>query len=159
MKGQDVATEDAFWDSGVVNRYGEAIDQVLVNKEQYRPLIIFSERATNDKECEDRAKWEASVRAGQSRKVEYEVQGWTQKNGMVWPLNSLVTVKDRILGIDGPMLISALDFSVDNTTGTVTKITVVHKDTFTLMEEPLIGISDEEKEPFFVPRGVYPGTQ
>lgn len=157
VKGQDVVTDDSGWDSGIVSRYGEATDQTLVRKKQYRPLIIFSERATNDKECEDRAKWEASVRAGQSRKVEYEVQGWVQRNGIVWPLNSLVTVKDKALGIDGPMLISALEFNVDNMTGTVTKLTVVPKETFTLIEEA-IKIGDEEKSPF-VPRSVYPGIQ
>jgi prophage tail gpP-like protein len=134
VKAQDVVTAALPWDTGVVNRHGEATDNVI---ERYRPLIILAEEPKNDKESEQRAWWEARVRAGQSRKVEYQVQGWTQRNGKVWPLNSLVTVKDSFLGIDGTMLISALDFNVDNTTGTVTTISVVPKGTFELLEQAI----------------------
>jgi prophage tail gpP-like protein len=133
--GDDVVTIEKMWSTAKSS--GEATDAELEAKGLYRPLMIISERTVNIKECEERAQWEASVRAGQSRKIQYTVQGWTQSNGEVWPLNSLVRIKDDSLGIDGTRLISALEFNVDNAGGTTTKLILVPKDTFKLMEVPV----------------------
>ncbi len=134
VKGQGVAT--SFFDFGadMDSRHGEALDDVI---DRYRPLIIIADGDVTDKDCEKRAAWESRVRAGQSRKIEYTVQGWTQSNGIAWPLNSLVTVRDKFFGIDGPRLISGLEFSIDPMSGTTTRISVVPKDTFSLREVPI----------------------
>ena len=111
---------------------GEHEDDVI---SRYRPLVILSELGgvTNDW-CRDRAKWEAVNRAGVSRSIEYEVQGWTQSNGIVWPLNALVFVEDKFLEItaDESWLIAAVDFILDEEGGTITNLTLVHPDAFKL---------------------------
>lgn len=117
--------------------YSDWEDDVMKDKDIYRPLIILAENEDSIAECRDRAEWESRVRAGQSRKIQYEVQGWTQSNGVVWPLNSLVRVKDVFFGIDDTMLISDLQFNINNESGTTTKIGLVFPETFELRVEPV----------------------
>ena len=78
------------------------------------------------------AKWEGQNRAGKSRSVNYQVQGWTQSNGKVWPLNALVKVRDSFLNINKEMLIASVNFSIDDQQGTLTNLNLVLPDTFKL---------------------------
>lgn len=120
----------------------EYFDNVV---ERYRPLEILAEFKVTEGWAKDRVKWEAVNRAGSSRSIEYEVQGWTQSNGEVWPLNALINVKDKFLEINPkvPLLIAAVAFSLDEDLGTITRLTLVHPDAFKLPpdEEPIKSIS------------------
>ena len=107
---------------------GVYTDEVI---SRYRPKIIIpDDPISGDGDCITLAKWEACNRAGASTTLDYEVQGWTQSNGAVWPLNALVRVKDSVLGINATLLIAAVAFSVDDTTGTITRLSVVKPETF-----------------------------
>jgi len=106
---------------------GRVVDNVI---ERYRPIVIFAQGLTTKGICLKRAGWERSNREGTSRMLEYEVQGWTQSNGVVWPLNSLARVKDSFLGIDGTLLIAAVIFSLDDSSGKITKLVMVDPKTF-----------------------------
>jgi len=97
---------------------------------RYRPLVVWPDCHCDTKYCQDRAMWEAVNRAGQSRRIDYEVQGWTQSNGVIWPLNSLVSVKDTFLEVETTMLISDINFIVDESTGMITRLELVHPNTF-----------------------------
>jgi len=130
VKGQGTGedTKSVFDFTGSV---GRTTDDVI---SRYRPIIIFTETKCDSGRCLERAKWEMNKRAGGSRSLEYEVQGWTQSNGKIWPLNAMVQVKDNILGVNETLLISALSFTV-NESGTVTRMKVVHPDTFTVLQK------------------------
>ncbi len=111
---------------------------------RYRPFVVLSEYKTTEGWAKERIKWEATNRAGASRSVEYEVQGWTQSNGIVWPLNGLVRVKDNFLfNKDVTLLIAEINFTLDEELGTITRLGLVHPDTFKLPpnEQPIIDIS------------------
>ena len=112
---------------------GQAIDNVI---KRYRPMIIFADGKSNKSLCDTKAKWEKNRHAGESRSLEYEVQGWTQSNGKVWPLNTMVQVKDKILGINETLLISHLFFST-NESGTITRMKIVDPKTFTVLPEDI----------------------
>jgi prophage tail gpP-like protein len=102
-----------------------------------RPLVIFSDTATNNKQCSNRAKWEARLRAGLSRRQEYEIQGWCQSNGALWEINKLVNVNDNFTGYKTTMLISDIQYVYSEATGEVTRITVVNKDTYNLSDNAI----------------------
>jgi len=97
-----------------------------------RPLVIFADTATNTGQCINRAKWEARLRAGLSRRQEYEVQGWTQSSGQLWEINKLVKVDDSFTGYKATMLISDINYIYSAGTGEISRITVVDKDTYNL---------------------------
>ncbi|RJX18968.1 MAG: hypothetical protein C4575_09325 [Desulforudis sp.] len=114
---------------------GHATDEVM---SRYRPLVVLGEHAMDVKTAEDRAKWELSLRAGKSRSVEYSVQGWTQSDGKVWEINTLVKVKDKVLDVNGTLLIAALRYSVDDRSGTITRLTLVDPQTYKLLSSPVM---------------------
>jgi len=125
--GQGVGNDDKGFDT-YVGPEGVYRDEVIT---RYRPTIIIPDNKIDGPgECLKRAQWEESSRAGQSISVEYEVQGWTQSNGEVWPLNALVQVKDKFLGLNGEMLIAATSNTVDNDAGKITTLTLMDPKAF-----------------------------
>lgn len=128
VKGQGVG-RDAKTPTETAGSFGQALDDDVILR--HRPIVIFPETPIDGRgDCIRRAEWEARVRAGKSRSINYEVQGWTQSNGDIWPLNALVRVKDSFLGIDSTLLIAEIAFSVDNSSGTITRLTVVDPEAF-----------------------------
>lgn len=134
VKGQGYGTDEKSL-TDFIEPVGEFSDSVI---DRERPLVIFSENNTNIDMCRNRAKWEARIRAGLSRKIQYEIQGWTQTDGSVWELNSIVTVDDYITGIQDAMLINDIIFEYDEeTSGEITKITVVDKNTYIISDDSI----------------------
>jgi len=121
---------------------GEYTDDLIDKTNRYRPIVILAEEKGEAKDFRIRAKWECINRAGKSRNIIYEIQGWTQSNGKVWPLNTLVQVKDHYLEINKKLLISKTKFSIDNEAGTMTELTIVPPETFQL---PVFNPTDKMK--------------
>ena len=151
VKGHGLGLEEMDMGS-ITNPHGSQDDLIMKGKVapyRYRPLTIVAETLVTNKQCSDRAKWEASVRAGNSRKLDYTVQGWTQHDGTMWTINSLVKVEDSTFGVEDVLLIDGLSFSLSDQ-GTMTNISVVDKRTYDLVDEPIsnIGMSvqDDIKE-------------
>ena len=88
-----------------------------------RTLLIRPEGNVTPKQATDRAAWEASFRAAQGDTVTITVQGWTQATGVLWPVNSLVTVRSPSLRVSGDMLITETTFEVGES-GTTTELTL-----------------------------------
>jgi prophage tail gpP-like protein len=101
---------------------------------RYRPLVIIAEDQGNEDNFRDRARWEATVRAGRARGASYTLASW-RANGALWHPNTLVAVRDPFLGIQREMLISEVAFTL-NDSGSRTELTVVHPDAFALIAVP-----------------------
>jgi len=108
-------------------------DNLILETRPWRKIVIWPDSSCTAGFCKDMAKWEGQNRAGKSRSIDYQVQGWTQSDGKVWPLNSLVKVKDSFLGIDGTVwLIASVNFTIGEGEGTITNLNLVSPDTFKL---------------------------
>ena len=115
----------------------EAIDQVVALSRK-RPLVMLYEGGSSNQKCLDRAIWEARSRAAKSRTITYTVQGFSQVDGTVWPLNSLVTIDDSYFGISKEdMLISDIEYIYSKYYGTTTKLTITNKEAYVLLETPI----------------------
>jgi prophage tail gpP-like protein len=97
---------------------GEATDTAV---KRYRPFVSINDSADLFGNAQSTAQWEAAIRAGDSRKYNYTVLGWAQRDGLPWQLNSLVRVKDDTFDLDDSLLICGLVFSYDSS-GTKTQI-------------------------------------
>lgn len=95
-----------------------------------RTLIVISESAVDIASARKRAQWEATVRAARAVSVSVTVQGWRQGSGDLWPINALVNVGLPWLRVSGQMLISELTYSLDESGGTQTQMTLRRKDAF-----------------------------
>lgn len=97
-----------------------------------RVLLIRSEKGYNTADARKRADWEARIRAARAETVTIGVQGWTQPDGSLWSVNEVTHVSaPRLLGVDGDLLISQVDFSIDDQGGRMTQLRLVRPDAFT----------------------------
>jgi len=112
-----------------LNLSGQCVDSNM-EREGYRPIIIPSDSSTTKERCETQAYHEMGVRVARSRKLTYTVQGYTQFNGDLWRLNSLVHIEDNFLDIKKPFLISAISYTNDENQGSITTMDLVLPETY-----------------------------
>lgn len=103
--------------------------------QRYRPLLIMAEDQADAKRCTDRAEWEAGTREAKSKKLMVKVQGWRQSDGSIWAINTLVRMKCPFVREDEDMLISAVEFSLDQQGGTLTSMTLYSPKAYDVLKE------------------------
>lgn len=104
-----------------------------------RVLVIRPDRGYNTADARRRADWEARTRAAKAETVTVGVQGWTQANGRLWPINAICRVKaPRLIGVDGDMLITQVEHSIGES-GQVTQINLVRPDALTPENQATVG--------------------
>lgn len=128
------AGRDDFNGTAAASVKGSAIDSSVTRTE--RVLVIRPEHNVTIASATKRAQWEATTRAARSDVVTITVQGWTQADGTLWPVNSLVKVVSPTIAVDGTMLIAQAEYSIDDTSGTTTTLTLKRPDAF--KPEPVI---------------------
>lgn len=103
-----------------------------------RPLVVVAENMVTNAQAKKRAEWEATVRAARASKSTVTVQGWRQSGdtGDLWKKNTLVACDIPLLGISGDMLISAVTFSKNLSSGTTTVLELSRPDAF--KPEPVV---------------------
>jgi len=127
ISSQPPGTDDAY---GEATRVQAQATDPNVNR-QNRVILIRPDKGYDAKAAKARADWEARIRAAKAAVVSATVQGWRQPNGKLWAVNELTWVQaPRMLGVDGDMLISQVEFSVGDS-GTVTQLHLVRPDAFT----------------------------
>jgi prophage tail gpP-like protein len=124
--GQNAGTDDFFGKKAAHVR-GEASDPNVKRSE--RVLVIRAEGGATSDYAQRRAQWEATVRASRADNITVTLQGWTQANGDLWPVNQLVSLRSPRVGIDGELLITQATFTVDDG-GTNTVLTLKRPDAF-----------------------------
>lgn len=113
---------------------GEARD-LDVNNEA-RVLVVRAENAITTEQAKRRAEWAAKIHAARGDVVTVRVQGWTQADGSIWPVNAIAPVRSGWIGVDGDMLITQAVYTLDETSGTTTELTLKRPDA--LLPEPVI---------------------
>lgn len=107
---------------------GRATDQFVG---RYRPLIVIAEGNVDNALAQERAEWEASVRAARASTVEIMVQGWeTVEGGELWMPNTLANCYLPPHRIDGDMLIKEVSFTLDDRGGEKTRLVVCRPDAY-----------------------------
>lgn len=133
---------DEFFGDQVALIQGEATDPGVT---RYRPLLILAEGALVFEGAQDRARWEATVRAARSAPVSASVQGWRQvPDGPLWIPNQLCDVSIQRAGFEQELLVAEVTHSRSLESGEVTEITLVRADAYD--PQPVV---DEEEEPSF----------
>ena len=98
---------------------GRATDEGI---RRFRPLLVLGEGAMTFEDAEDRAAWEAAVRAARSERLEVEVPGWRQvPKGRLWAVNEVVQVDIPRAGLRSSLLVDEVTFLSDEN-GTSTRL-------------------------------------
>lgn len=107
----------------------EARDEAVQREE--RVLLIRPDTGVSTDYARRRADWEARIRAARAETVTVVVQGWQQPRGRgLWPLNALIPVKAKSIGVDGELLISQVEHTLSEA-GETTQLRLVRPDAFT----------------------------
>lgn len=109
-----------------------------------RVLLVRPEGAVTRAAAKRRAEWETAVRAARALSVTVSVQGWTQGNGKLWPVNALVRVVSPTLELNEEMLIAQATYSLDSS-GTRTEMQLRLPGAYT--PEPVIPKKTRKKNP------------
>lgn len=109
VKGQS-ASDDDHNGRATSQLVGSAKDPAIG---RYRPLIIIGEEQGNSSTYQLRAEWEAKVRAAQSQSATVIVPDWRTRGGALWREGMGVDLFAPSLFITDTMIISAVDFSID----------------------------------------------
>lgn len=135
--GQHTGTDDFFGD----NSAGPLAESFDKNVRKSRVMMLRPEGLITADSAKTRAAWEANVRAAKAGTVSATVQGWRQENGTRWPINARVKFDSPSLGLAAELLITEINFSLDEGGGEITRMTLKRKDAYT--PEPQI-----EKDPW-----------
>lgn len=128
VSGQQPGTDDFFGEQAASVK-AEASDE---NARAGRVLYVRPEGNATQAICQQRAGWEAVVRAGRSGRITYTVQGWLQqKDGALWEPNFLVPVRDPVMNVSDNMLITEVTYAIDDTAGEIAQLTLKRPDAFT----------------------------
>lgn len=128
VAAQSAATDHA---SGSATRVlGSAVDEGVRRTE--RTLLIRPEKGYTREAATRRSDWEARMAAARAETVTVVVQDWEQPDGRLWRANMRSHVRaPRLIGVDGDMVISQVEFSVNSEGGKLTQLRLVRPDAFT----------------------------
>jgi prophage tail gpP-like protein len=135
--GQHKGTDEFSGEPAATVR-GSATD--LNVRRTSRVLLVRPEGNVTTEQAKQRAAWEATVRAARSGAVSVTVQGWTQGNGALWPINTVVPVRSKMIGVDGDMLICAATYNISDS-GSTTQLTLKSPGAF--KPEPTVAKSND----------------
>ena len=138
VKSQRRGSDDG-WGETVAEIEGFATDPEIT---RFRPLLVLAEGSLTFESAQDRAQWEATVRASRASTIDVDVQGWLQsgKGSRLWSINEKVKVRIPSQQVDTLLLIRSLQFQRSGA-GTVTKIGLTRTDAYT--PQPEIPTEDE----------------
>lgn len=133
VRGQNGGT-DILSGASVAAVQASAEDRNVVRAA--RVLLVRPEGNVTPAHAKQRAEWETTVRAARATTVTATVQGWTQSNGSLWPVNALARLRSPTLGLDAELLVTQAVYNVDESSGTTTQLTLRPPDAF--KPEPVI---------------------
>lgn len=95
----------------------------------------------NNSQCSDRAAWELNIRKAKDFVYTCDVVGFRQNlnpvssigpvDNPLWQVNRLVYLKDERYGLDNNYLIKRVQYKQSNEEGSITKLTLVDKNSYT----------------------------
>lgn len=141
VRGQRRGSDEAFGIE-VAQIQGQATDPAVG---RYRPLLVVGEGAMTFESAQDRANWEATIRAARAAQVNVTVAGWRQvadDRGRIWRLNELVPTKIPSAQLDALLLVKGIQFTRDRGV-TATKLTLTRQDAY--IPKPEV---ESESDPF-----------
>lgn len=142
VASQTPGTDEAFGEDTLV--LTGAVDEGV--RRGHRVQILRPDHALDGAAARRYGDWQARIRAARAERVNVTVVGWRQPDSKLWAVNTLTRVKaPRLIGVDGDMLISQVEFSAGDG-GHLTTLSLVRPDAFT--PEPQKATVKKRPRPF-----------
>lgn len=139
ISSQPPGTDNASGEATRVQAEATDVDVKRTN----RTLLIRPEKGYDTAGARRRADWEARIRAAKAATATVTVQGWRQVGGELWSVNTVTHLNaPRLLGIDGDMRISQVEFTIGEG-GRTAQLHIVRPDAFTPEPQSVPVVSGE----------------
>lgn len=102
---------------------------------RHRPLLIVNDDDSSTATLADRAKWEATVRAGKAQAITATVSGWRTASGDLYRPDRLVPVSAPLIGLDASLLIASVRYELSER-GSRCRLTLAPKEAYSLLTIP-----------------------
>lgn len=132
LKGQ-AAGDDERSGAAVAQVAATAIDAEV---ERYRPLLIVGEEQADRTSLQQRAEWEAKVRAGRGLPVTATLAGWFADDGKPFRAGRLSAVRIPSIGVEGDLLVERVRFLLSAEEGTTAYLDLVPAEAWSQIAEP-----------------------
>lgn len=129
VKGQKQGT-DTDTNSTIAQNKAIVYDNYIT---RYRPLVVVADGQANTNDVTLRAQWECSTRRGKSRNFLIRVIGWQQFDAFLWGINQMCFIEAPNLGVVDTLLISNVEFLIDDKNGEVTDLTLTSVEAYQQM--------------------------
>ena len=130
LKGQR-PLEDSYLVSQAAAETAQTPDPAVP---RHRPLVVVAEDGAD---IADRAAWEATTRAGRGLRAEVTVAGWrSRQTGALWHPLTTVRVDLPWLGLAADLLVVAVEWSLDASRGSTTRLDLADPRAFQLQPLP-----------------------
>lgn len=116
------------------NIKGEATDNEI---KQERTKTIISDLVYTVDKCNSYADWEVNRRRADSIQYKCTVAGFWAKDNVIFEPNQFFGIDDDYCGINDTMLLKELEYRYSETSGSITNLTFVTKNAYTLESNPL----------------------
>lgn len=125
VEGQRSGTDELFA-SDAAHLNSEAQDGAT---NRYRLIVLPQSGAMTPDLCRQIAQFEQRRRRSLLKSVSYDVVGWREASGQLWRPNTLVHVKDDLLGIDDLLLLAEVTYSLSGS-GMISRLNLAPVDAF-----------------------------
>ena len=130
----------------ISDQNGEFIDKTIRSTRNFE---FNAEDSAESSVVKNRAKWECDIRTANSLKYQATVQGHTV-NGVPWDINTVATVVDDYADLKRELLIRRVEFIYSLTEGSVTNLSLTHKDAFKMSPIKTIKESSSDGMPKWI---------
>lgn len=131
VKGHDASDESAG--TAAARPSAEATDPAI---RRHRPLLIVNDEESTTATLEETARWETTVRAGQSQSVTARLSGFHAPDGSLYAANVLVPVRAPSVGVEADLLVESVRFSRSARQGASTELRLAPPQAYSLQPIP-----------------------
>lgn len=132
LSADAVQSNSGGWDEeSQINSEAIALDNQIT---RHRPLLVIAENQTGGQGLQARVDWQRDIAAGRSVLANIQVQGWHDQQTL-WTPGFWCFIQHELFDLYGALIISTVKFTLSRNQGSITELSLMPKDAFSLLPE------------------------
>ncbi len=122
-------------DKNLTNQEGFATDSQIRKSKQQR--IFYPNKTTDPNALQNMSQWHVNMYKAKGTRYSTVTQGYYAQpvSEILWEINTLVDVEDDLTTVKGQYLIEGFSFTKDADSGSVTRLNIVNKGSYSIKKE------------------------
>ena len=122
-------------DKNLINQQGFATDSQIRKSKQQR--IFYPNKTTDPNALQNMSQWHVNIYKAKGTSYSTVTQGYYAQpvSELLWEINTLVDVEDDLTNVKGQYLIEGFSFTKDADSGSITRLNIVNKGSYSVKKE------------------------